>query len=513
VAEKLDPASAAEAPKGPLRLWLVWCAAVSASIFAASVLLPSSYLMAGVFRPGAAGLRIRLDMFWMQYWGLLGPSAWVDDPARSVQAALGATAAIAALVTVLIALIRLFVTRDRVWPDTDGGSGRAYWTGQVGLGVAMASLAVLSLSAPVPARPLGWWFLALAGGSATLWVARRIRSMAPAACVLSVSASLALLVDILFPPAQALLVPYGWLELLAFAAATLAAVACVAVALGHPPPLPRAGRPGARHPGSSMVATLLAAAFGVMVLAVSSSAAWAPPSLAFGPVSGREVVVLAPHMDDEAAFAGETIAWLSRNGARVTAVFTTDSKGGTALGRDRDYIARRKTVMRAVVSGLGVSRIVVLDEVRDGDRMRGPRKVEIIRRRLAELGLVGPGTILITVSGTGQSDHRATFEAARSVAGASGLPLFVAWGYNDAHDTITRPAVGRPVAIEAGPAALAAKAAAVDAYIAFFQDRYPLMFPRILLAGRGAHDTLSVLDPPAGAGVSDANEDMWRDLP
>jgi LmbE family N-acetylglucosaminyl deacetylase len=499
VGEKLEPVPPADADVGPLSAWLVWWAAVVSSIFAAWILLPSAYLFAGLFRPGAAGPRIRLDMFWMQYIGLTGSSAWVVDPVRTLQTALGMAAGLTALLLLVFVAVRVLRTGGRAWPGARDGSSAVYMTAQAGLAVTMAGLAVLSITAPVPARPLDWWFLASAGASATLWVSRRSPAMAPAACVLSMSTGLALLVDVLAPPSQALLVPGGWIELVCLLAAVTASVACAVVLLRMRPHVREGFEAAVPEGRGALPAALLAALFGVMVVAMSAAGTWASLSYAFGSVRGRDVVVFSPHMDDEAAFAGETISWLSRNGARVTVVFTTDSRGARALDKDHSYIARRRVAMSEATSRLGVSSVVVFDDVKDGNRMRGPRKIAAIERKVRELGLVRPGTIVMTVSGTGHSDHRATFAAARAIAGAARLPLFIAWGYDDAHDTITSPTLGRPLALDGGPDANSAKAGAVDDYIRFFQDDYPWTLPRVLLSSRGVHDTLSVLDVREGA--------------
>ena len=502
-----DTPSAADPAATPPRLlspWLVWAGAECASLFVAWVVLPVAYLVPGLVDPGPSPLVERLRLFWLQSWGIFGAPAYADDPVRTVQTVVGLAAGVASLVLLLFITVRLFGRRDRSWPPPIIGGRVARAIGQWALGAAMAAITLSAVFQPVPARPLDWWFLALATASVTAWTAARRPALTPASAVLAVSAALAMTVDLLSPPFQALTVPGGSAEALALAGAVVAAVAATITMVTPGAWRPRITGEADESAGVGaagiLVGTVLAAVFGALVIAASATWDYDSPTNVFGArVAGRQVVVFSPHMDDESAFAGETIAWLARNGARVTVVFTTDSAGGRALDKVPAYAAGRRLVMGRAGRELGISRVYVLNDIRDGNRMHGPLKIARMEEHVTDLGLVKPETILVSVSGTGHSDHRATFAAAAFLAAKAHLPLYVAWGYDDAHDTIGVPEIGRPLAIDGGPAALAAKAGAIDGYVAFYRDDYAFTFPRILLSSRGAHDVLSVIEPTVAA--------------
>ena len=213
---------------------------------------------------------------------------------------------------------------------------------------------------------------------------------------------------------------------------------------------------------------------------------------------GAQAVVVVAHIDDEAAFAGETIAWLASHGYRVTVVVATDSRGGRPLDRDHAYRTRRDAALKASARELGIARTIVFEDVPDGARIDGATMEKAIGRDLEASGLLRRGIVLVAVSGSGHVNHRADFEATRRAAAAAALPLFVAWGYDTGHDLVSRPTTGIVVAFDGGPAASLAKARATDGYIALYEDRYAFTLPRGIVLGRGAHDVLSVLPAREG---------------
>ena len=73
------------------------------------------------------------------------------------------------------------------------------------------------------------------------------------------------------------------------------------------------------------------------------------------------VVVLAPHMDDEAIGCGGTIARHAAAGGNVTVVFLTDSRYGSTLAAQQQLIATRKQESELANEILGVKRRVFLD--------------------------------------------------------------------------------------------------------------------------------------------------------
>jgi LmbE family N-acetylglucosaminyl deacetylase len=84
-----------------------------------------------------------------------------------------------------------------------------------------------------------------------------------------------------------------------------------------------------------------------------------PPT---GPLTGRTVIVLHAHPDDEAIFTGATMRRLADRGARVVLVTATAGEMGRPrypLG-DRDLADVRRAELEAAAEELGVSRLVLL---------------------------------------------------------------------------------------------------------------------------------------------------------
>jgi LmbE family N-acetylglucosaminyl deacetylase len=366
---------------------------------------------------------------------------------------------------------------------------------QTGFGLAAFSVAAEALVVPVPARPLGWWFLAAALACATVWVAgRRAWAWAPAAA-LGASAVTAVIVDFVVSRGAPAVLTGGWLGALAGVAAAVGTGAAVAGGFAD-----RRAEPGRSRGLPALVA---AATIGAAVVLASAGPAFGGPGRVFPPAeAGARAVVVVPHIDDEAAFAGETVAWLGSHGYRVTIVVATDSRGGRALDKDPAYRKRRDAALAASVRDLGARGSVVFEDVRDGARMSSVEMERAILRDLRASGLLGPSTVLVTVSGTGHANHLAAFAAVRRAAAEAGLPLFIAWGYGPGHDLVSRPAFGAPLAFDGGPAASEAKAGAIDRYIGLYEDHYAFTLPRAIVLGRGAHDVLSLLSAPKGTVVA-----------
>jgi len=76
--------------------------------------------------------------------------------------------------------------------------------------------------------------------------------------------------------------------------------------------------------------------------------------------SANHVIVLSPHMDDEAIGCGGAIARHVQSGGAVTAVYMTDGRKG-GFGGDDNLVARRKEESRKSGAILGISEYVFLD--------------------------------------------------------------------------------------------------------------------------------------------------------
>ena len=111
-----------------------------------------------------------------------------------------------------------------------------------------------------------------------------------------------------------------------------------------------------------------------------------PEPLDVAACAGRNVLMLAPHPDDELVGCGGTLLELIEHGARVTIVQATDGSASSAL-RHADESLRtsiRLEEARAVGEALGASRIVYWREDNRALRCRG-ETVEQLRVALAEL--------------------------------------------------------------------------------------------------------------------------------
>jgi LmbE family N-acetylglucosaminyl deacetylase len=90
--------------------------------------------------------------------------------------------------------------------------------------------------------------------------------------------------------------------------------------------------------------------------------------------SGRRILVIAPHCDDETLGCGGTLALLARNQCTIRVVVLTNSNGGEAVaGKDAANITRtRRAESKAALGVLGVEDVVFLDEP-DGALSLSPR--------------------------------------------------------------------------------------------------------------------------------------------
>ncbi len=158
----------------------------------------------------------------------------------------------------------------------------------------------------------------------------------------------------------------------------------------------------------------------------NSAAVWRPGS--------ERVLVLAPHMDDEAIGCGGTIALHARAGAAVTVVFLTDGRNGGGLGalsgkarerRQAELIDTRQREARAALALLGVTDIRCL-ALRDGELAESSElAADKLRSILAQ---VRPDLVYLPLFTDEHSDHRAASEVL--LIAADGLrPRFTCVGY------------------------------------------------------------------------------------
>jgi LmbE family N-acetylglucosaminyl deacetylase len=78
--------------------------------------------------------------------------------------------------------------------------------------------------------------------------------------------------------------------------------------------------------------------------------------------SGRRIMVVAPHCDDETLGCGGTLALLRRNQCEVRVVIVTNSNGGGAIADAAQITEARRRESSTALGILGVEDVVFLDE-------------------------------------------------------------------------------------------------------------------------------------------------------
>jgi N-acetylglucosamine malate deacetylase 1 len=118
-----------------------------------------------------------------------------------------------------------------------------------------------------------------------------------------------------------------------------------------------------------------------------------------------DIVVLAPHMDDEVLGCGGTIARHVRAGAHVTVIFLTDGRyGGRVDGAEPMELVRvRKQEAQCAGDILGVRRLFFLDA--EDSRLRADRWVVAKLRGVLESER--PGIVYLPFFLERHDDHRA----------------------------------------------------------------------------------------------------------
>jgi LmbE family N-acetylglucosaminyl deacetylase len=172
-----------------------------------------------------------------------------------------------------------------------------------------------------------------------------------------------------------------------------------------------------------------------------------------GSLTGRTVVVLHAHPDDEAIFTAVTMHRLARRGARVVLVTATAGELGPVLRplrRAETLATRRRAELEAAATELGVSRLVLLGHRDSGmagwDDNAHPdalaaAPVPTVARRLADLCAAEGAEALVHYDPRGiygHPDHVAVHRVgalAATLAGVTGYEATVA---------VDRPRTRRP---------------------------------------------------------------------
>ncbi|MDP3712500.1 MAG: PIG-L deacetylase family protein [Mycobacteriales bacterium] len=161
-----------------------------------------------------------------------------------------------------------------------------------------------------------------------------------------------------------------------------------------------------------------------------------PPATDPLDLTGRSVIVVHAHPDDEAIFTGATVRRLADRGARVVLVTATGGELGTPRTPTRDLTATRRRELEAAAELLGVARLVLLGRRDSGlagwESGQDPRALVRsdlpgIARTLAELARRESAEALVgydTDGVYGHPDHVAVHLLVRHAASLAGLTSY-----------------------------------------------------------------------------------------
>lgn len=207
-----------------------------------------------------------------------------------------------------------------------------------------------------------------------------------------------------------------------------------------------------------------------------------------------DLYVVMPHADDEALFAGQTIAGAIARGDRVHVIFTTDC-GNTAAWRRQNpkFLRDRQNNARATLTALGVREVIFLS-VRDSHYSEYAAATQMSAGLKPYKGVLASNPV-ITISPTGHSDHKATFSAVTWLLRSARVDSkryprkpVIAWGYDSAGKAITKPTIGKSLK---SVGSVEAKTKHILAYKKFFTMFYPRKLITLFDTQLGKPDVLS----------------------
>lgn len=136
----------------------------------------------------------------------------------------------------------------------------------------------------------------------------------------------------------------------------------------------------------------------------------------------RDVVVVAPHPDDEVFGAGALMCGLVSVGHRVRLIAVTDGEAAYGVMSAADtarLVERRAAERHAALRRLGVAEVISVSRLRLPDGAVGDHEATLTAR----LTTMRPGVIVSTWRHDGHPDHEAVGRAAADAAATCGARL------------------------------------------------------------------------------------------
>ena len=124
----------------------------------------------------------------------------------------------------------------------------------------------------------------------------------------------------------------------------------------------------------------------------------------------QQILVVAPHMDDEVLGCGATICRHVKKGDRVTVLIVANRAYGHRY--DEELIQKEKECTQAAQKVLGYQDLIFLDLP---DECLDQSQIEIIKAMEAVLSGAEPDVVYLPNRGDNNQDHRSVFTAARIV--------------------------------------------------------------------------------------------------
>jgi len=118
----------------------------------------------------------------------------------------------------------------------------------------------------------------------------------------------------------------------------------------------------------------------------------------------KNILVLAPHPDDDVIGCGGVLAIYQKKGAKITIVYMTDGRNGNPGYDENALVFKRREEAKKAAAVIGIDRLIFLDN-RDSELSASPKTVKELRDILHE---VKPEAVFLPFLLDNHRDHMAT---------------------------------------------------------------------------------------------------------